>query len=89
MRYTRAAETVTYNDVLRDILSVPKTTLAPQTNGGGWTWKGVTLPNGTGLQGKFKSEIYSAKIENGKWMQDGVQRSSPSQAASEITKAEG
>jgi hypothetical protein len=83
----RSSESVTYNDVLREMLGLPSATASPQASGDGWTWKGVTLPNGTELRAEYKGQAYFAKIEGGKWMQNGKPRSSPSAAAYAITQS--
>jgi len=83
----RATEAVTYNDVLREMLKLPQSVTVMQGNGAGWTWKGVTLPNGTELRAEYKGHAYAAKIEDGKWMQDGEPRTSPFAAAFAITQA--
>lgn len=83
----RATEAVTYNAVLRDVLGLEQSTAQPQTDVGGWTWKGVTLPNGTELRAEYKGTAHTAKIEGGQWMQDGESRTSPSAAAHAITES--
>lgn len=82
LRRTNAG--VTYNDVLREILGLKQRAAAPSEQEVMWTWKGVTLPNGTELRAEYKGRIYTAKIENGLWMQDGVARTSPSDAAGTV-----
>ncbi len=83
----RASEAVTYNAVLREMLDLPAEALPTQAATEGWTWKGVTLPNGTELRAEYKGQMYTAKIVEGKWMQDGQSRSSPSAAAQAITES--
>ena len=82
----RGNEAVTYNDVLRELLGLPAGHTKAPEKPRGWTWKGVTLPNGTDLRAEHKGTAYSAKIENGQWMQDGHSRPSPSAAAYAITE---
>jgi hypothetical protein len=67
----RATEAVTYNDVLLVILGLGKNSAAPTTVLPGWTWKGVTLPNGTELRAEYKGKAHTAKIVNGAWVQGG------------------
>ena len=83
----RATESTTYNDVLRELLKLPPSKAESQMTIEGWTWKGVTLPNGTELRAEYKGKMYSAKIDGGKWVQDGTQYSSPSAAAFAITES--
>jgi hypothetical protein len=83
----RTTESTTYNDVLRDVLELPINPATDQPSSEGWTWKGVTLPNGTELKAEYKGQAYFAKIEDGQWMQDGESRSSPSAAAFAITES--
>lgn len=44
---SRRAETVSYNDMLRELLNLPESRITSPVAVEGWTWKGVTLPNGT------------------------------------------
>lgn len=81
----RATEAVTYNDVLRELLGLQGAPTTPMATGPGWTWKGVTLPEGTEMKAEYKGRAYTAKIENGKWVQDGKTHTSPSAAAHAIT----
>jgi hypothetical protein len=69
------------------MLKLPPAPVESQNDGEGWTYKGVTLPNGTELRREYKGVIHRAKIENGKWMQGGEVRSSPSDAAFAITQS--
>jgi len=80
----RSSEEVTYNDVLRDLLDLEQVDSDPERSAG-WTWKGVTLPNGTELRAVYKGREYTAKIANDAWIQGGESKSSPSQAAWSIT----
>ena len=83
----RATEAVTYNDVLRELLSLGKNSAAPPTVLPGWTWKGVTLPNGTELRSEHRGKAYTATIVDGAWIQDGQEFGSPSAAAYAITQS--
>lgn len=83
----RATEAVTYNDVLREILCLGKNSAAATTVLPGWTWKGVTLPNGTELRTEYKGKAHTAKIVNGAWVQEGQEFGSPSAAAHAITQS--
>ena len=84
----RHSENFSYNDVLRELLGLPpKKTEDTAAASIVWTWKRVELPDGTELRADYKGRVYYAKIENGKWMQDGVAQSSPSAAAHAITQS--
>lgn len=83
----REAETVSYNDVLRELLKLPPGSSKPAAPQAAWTWKGVTLPDGTELRAEYKGKAYTAKIEDGEWIQDGEVQSSPSAAAYAITQS--
>ncbi|PZP39365.1 MAG: hypothetical protein DI585_04390 [Pseudomonas fluorescens] len=81
----RATEAVSYNDVLREMLGLEDAPATPVVATAGWTWKGVTLPEGTEIKAEYKGKAYTAKIEGGKWVQDGKTHTSPSAAAHAIT----
>ena len=90
----RASESVTYNDVIRELLGLkhaaptttPKlTTTTPKPNGG-WTYKGVQFPDGTQLRATYKGKTYTAEIRGGSLLLNGQRQTSPSAAASHITK---
>lgn len=83
----RASETVSYNDVLRELLGLPLSVSESESTQKKWVWKGVILPDGTELRAEYKGKVYTAKIEGGEWVQDGKLQSSPSAAASNITKS--
>jgi hypothetical protein len=53
----------------------------------GGIWLGnVHFPEGTRFRANYKGQTYFAEVRDGKWVgQDGMQRSSPSEAASAIT----
>ena len=87
----RATESETYNDVLRDMLGLPRP--AKQTkphgnpvNGMAWVSKGVTFPDGTEFRANYKGAVHAAKIERGRLIADGGKRStSLSHAARLVT----
>ena len=83
----RANETVTYDDVIRDLLKLPRAeaTMSGESGKKGWTYKGVTFPHGTDLRANYKGQLYTARIENGEWMQGGTTMNSPSEAAHAVT----
>lgn len=87
----RAAEDVTYNDVLREVLelgskksvaSSPDTALSGQ---GDWITKGVRFPVGTEFRAIYKGQTHYGKIEAGTLVVNGKRFDSPSAAAVAIT----
>lgn len=81
----RATETVSYNDVLRSMLKLSPSAAKSPDEQQGWTWKGVTLPDGTELRAEYKGKVHTAKVMDGQWMQDGKSHGSPSAAAHAVT----
>ncbi len=83
----RASESVTYNDVIRDLLGIGRATpISIQTHGNGIVLKGVHFPEGTQFRVTYKGRHYAARVQNGRWVgSDGVPRNSPSDAAHAIT----
>lgn len=86
----RAAENVTYNDVLRDLLglepfksSVTSSAFEPPT--GSWTTKGVTFPAGTEFRANYKGKAIFGKVESGFLVVNGKRFDSPSAAAVSLT----
>jgi hypothetical protein len=81
----RPTESVSYNDVLRDMLGLG----APKAQAGvlkGATFKDVFFPDGTAFRGTYKGKTYTAEIKHGVWINsDGTRSSSPSRAAVTIT----
>jgi len=89
----RSNESVSYNDVLRDILGLgkPKQPLPPSPiNGsvaaGDWVTKGVRFPTGTEFRATHKGHTHMANVENGALVLDGQRFDTPSSAAMSITK---
>jgi hypothetical protein len=83
----REREHDTYNDVIRDLLKLPRVRAPdPAANGGGALIKGVLFPEGTEFRVNYKGRMYTAKIAGGRWIgEDGAPRNSPSDAAHAIT----
>jgi hypothetical protein len=84
----RATEAMTYDEVIRGLLKLPpatKETPHPSPSQKGWIHKGVMLPEAAELRATYKGVLHTARIVNGKWMQDGVPRGSPSEAAHAVT----
>mgnify|MGYP001160645801 FL=1 len=86
----RAAEDVTCNDVLREVLGLsPKNGLASSpasaAGQGDWVTKGVRFPVGTEFRASYKGQTYYGKVESGKLVVNGKRFDSPSAAAGAIT----
>lgn len=86
----RAAESVTYNDVLRDLLGLEPfkavaTSSAFESPAGSWTTKGVTFPAGTEFRANYKGKAIFGKVESGFIVVNGKRFDSPSAAAVSIT----
>lgn len=87
MRRTTAS--VTYNDVLRDVLGLPAVSAqpaaAPSPVGRAWIAKGVTFPHGTQFKARYKGREYEAEVRDGALIYNGEAFKSPSAAAIAIT----
>jgi hypothetical protein len=88
----RASESVSYNDVLRDLLGLgtKQPSLPPPLNGAGadgdWVTKGVRFPAGTEFRATHKGQTYLAKVDGGALVLNGRRFETPSSAAVFITK---
>lgn len=86
----RATESMTENDVLRDLLQLSKQKGAAAPSADltrGATFKNVFFPEGTKFRGTYKGRTYTAEIKNGQWTDsNGGVRTSPSDAAVKITQ---
>ena len=85
----RAAEDVTYNDVIRDILKFPKATRSAKaaSNGGKpWTVSDTSFPTGSEFFADHKGKTYSGVVKDGKLeLSDGNKFTTPSAAAMHVT----
>ena len=85
----RASETVSENDVLRELLGLqPKTgSSAAQTSTapGDWVVKGVRFPAGTEFRATHKGQTWLARVEGGALTLNDNRFDSPSAAAISIT----
>ncbi len=86
----RPTEDVTENDVLRELLQLPrrKEGLAPgpaNPRAGDWITKGVRFPAGTEFRAHYKSQTYLGRVESGALVLNGKPYDSPSSAAVSIT----
>jgi len=86
----RPAENVTYNDVIRDLLKLPKPTsrTAPSTANGArpWVVSDTSFPVGSEFIADYKGKTYSGIAKDGKLeLSDGTKFTTPSAAAAHIT----
>lgn len=93
----RTSESVTYNDVIRDLLGLEETcarrvgeslSAAIHTSGKApdFVSRGLRLASGTRLRAKYRGQVHSAEIRSGKWLDgNGQEHASPSAAARAIT----
>lgn len=83
----RESEDITYNDVLRKLLSLPLKTLPLRQSSaaGDWVTKGVRFPAGTEFRAPYKGQMMFAKVEDGALHLNGKTFTSPSGAAMTIT----
>jgi hypothetical protein len=89
----RTSFTQTHNDILRDLagLSAVKATTSMDTRNAGdqgsWSWKGVTLPNGTKLRMSYNGQTHSGEIAQGAWHVGGAIFRTPSAAAGSVARS--
>ena len=86
----RASESMSYNDVLRDVLGLKSARSAMPTqevspSSGSWTTKGVTFPAGTEFRATYKGQTIYGRAESGALAVNGKRFDSPSAAAVAVT----
>jgi hypothetical protein len=84
----RATEAVTYNDVIREALKMPKTAKAakPTVNGQPWVVSGTGFPSGSDFMADYKGTAHTGIVKDGKLeLSDGSKFTTPSAAAMHIT----
>ncbi|TVO57848.1 restriction system modified-DNA reader domain-containing protein [Denitromonas halophila] len=86
----RTTEDVSYNDVVRELLGLGRTTAgsAKETVGespSDWVAKGVRFPAGTEFRAAYKGQAHIGLVENGALKVNGQSYDSPSAAAVAIT----
>jgi hypothetical protein len=88
----RSAESVAYNDVLRELLALPPANnacpdpAASVPGPGDWVAKGVRFPRGTEFRAQHKGQTHYGKAEAGMLvLDDGERFEAPSAAAIHIT----
>jgi predicted CopG family antitoxin len=86
----RRTEEVTYSDVLRELLKLPKPTgksILVTANGRPWLVRGVTFPVGSEFMADYRGKTYSGTVKDGKLeLSEGGKFRTPSAAAMYITK---
>jgi len=88
----RASESVSENDVIRDLLGLTKDTSSQnplasvETGRLPWVCKNVSFPHSTEFRSSYKGQLYMAKVENGALVVNGERFTSPSAAAISITE---
>lgn len=86
----RPSEDITENDVLRELLGLPRssksTPIANAPAPGDWVTKGVRLPAGTEFRANYKGQTYLGRVEGGALVLNGERFDTPSAAAMSITK---
>jgi len=89
----RTSFTQSHNDILRAIAELKPITSSPPnaaSNGndhGGWSWKGVTLPNGTKLRMSYNGQTHSGEVVQGAWHVGGAIYRTPSAAAGGVARS--
>jgi len=85
----RPSEDVTENDVLRELLHLPRkkgpSAVQAGPAPGDWITKGVRFPAGTEFRAHHKGQTYLARVESGALVLNGRRYDSPSAAAVSIT----
>lgn len=86
----RAAEDVTENDILRQMLGLPSkkepTVPAARPEAGDWITKGVRFPAGTEFRAKYKGQTWLGRVDGGALVLNGKRYDTPSAAAVAITE---
>jgi hypothetical protein len=82
----RASESVTCNDVIRELLGLKNAVATTPKPNGAWVYRGVQFPDGTQLRATYKGKTYTAEIRGASLLLNGLRQTSPSAAASYITK---
>jgi len=85
----RTSFSQTHNDILRDWAGFKPVTSSPPNGAdhGGWSWKGVTLPNGTKLRMSYNGQTHTGEIVQGGWQVGGAIYRTPSAAAGGVARS--
>lgn len=85
----RASEHITYNDVIRELLKLPKRMAASQPTINGnkpWIVSNTSFPGGSEFRADYKGKTFTAVVKDGTLeMSDGKKFTTPSAAAVSIT----
>jgi hypothetical protein len=88
----RTSESVTENDVIRNLLGLNDSPLNPfsppdpvESGQLPWVCKNMSFPHGTEFRATYKSQQYTGIVENGALVLNGERFTSPSAAAVSIT----
>lgn len=86
----RPSESVSENDVLRELLGLPtqrqSTAMAAGPAPGDWVTKGVRFPLGTEFRAVYKGQTFLGRVESGALVVNGARFETPSAAAMSITQ---
>lgn len=86
----RAAESVSYNDVIRELLKLPRSAAAASSSTPAersWIVSDTSFPSGSEFTAEYRGHTHSAMVKDGKLeLSDGRRFSTPSAAAMAITK---
>jgi hypothetical protein len=87
----RPSESVTENDVLRELLGLPTqrqaVVIAAGPAPGDWITKGVRFPAGTEFRATHKGQTHLGRVEGGALVLNGTRYDAPSAAAMSITSS--
>ncbi len=85
----RSTEAVTYNDVVRDLLKLPKPTKSAKSAANGskpWVVSDTSFPAGSEFMADYKGKTHSGIAKDGKLeLDDGRKFTTPSAAAVHVT----
>jgi len=89
----RTSFSQTHNDILRGIAELKPVTSSPPNGAGNgvdhgeWSWKGVTLPNGTKLRMSYNGQTHYGEVLQGAWHVGGAIYRTPSAAAGGVARS--
>jgi hypothetical protein len=82
----RASESMTYNDVIRNMLKLSKPVKPTENGSRPWVVMDTSFPAGSEFMTEYKGKIYSGLVKDGKLhLSDGHTFSTPSAAAIHVT----
>ena len=68
LTHRRIDESMTENEVIRELLELPKAQHSPQsskpTSANAWIAKGVIFPEGTQFRATHKGQVYTGQVKN-------------------------